>query len=277
MKEIPLKDTTQVALVDDYHHAWLMQHTWCLQKCRANRTSYAYRIGWTTDGRKARLMMHREILGLDVGDPREADHRDGNGLNNQESNLRIVSPLQNAANRPLQLRSRTGYKGVCPDRHGLFRAVIRVHGIQTRLGLYSDVLEASFCYNTAAAHLYGEHARLNPIPPDHIPPERQAQLRQEVLTVLAEQSEKPLTTRSPGQVSWDASRSRWRVKAVITDHWVYIGSYHDKAEADYAAALALDPNAVPDPTIKPTRLEFIKKRVAYLHSIHQPEPEPAGI
>jgi hypothetical protein len=277
MKEIPLSNSTNVALVDDHHYGWLSQYSWRELKTRWGRTTYAARVSRTPDGRKVTLLMHREILGLDVGDPREADHQDGNGLNNLESNLRVVTPLQNAANRPLEHGSRTGHKGVCPDRHGLFRAVIRVHGIQTRLGLYADVLEASFCYNTAAAHLYGEHARLNPIPPDHIPPERQAQLRQEVLTVLAERAEKPLTTRSPGQVSWDASRSRWRVKAVITDHWVYIGSYHDKAEADYAAALALNPNAVPDATIKPASLEFIRKRVAYLHSVHQPEPEPAGI
>jgi hypothetical protein len=276
MKEIPLENSTKVALIDDFHHAWLMQYTWCLQKSRANRTSYAYRVERTPDGRKTRVLMHRQILGLEYGDPRETDHRDCNGLHNLESNLRIVTPLQNAANRPLQLRSRTGHKGVKPRPNGKYLATIYLNGMHTHLGIYSDILEASFCYNTAAAHLHGDHAGLNPIPPDRIPLARQAELRQHVLDKLAQQSGKQLNPRSPRVVYWDATRARWRVRVALAGRWVHVGCYPDKAEADYAAALALDPNTVLDPAIKPARLEFIRKRVAHLQSVHQPEPEPAG-
>lgn len=278
MKEIRLENSAKVALVDDHHYPWLTQYTWHEQKCKANRTTYAYRITYTPDGRKTRVLMHRDILGLDYGDPREGDHKDGDGLHNVESNLRVVTPLQNAANRPLEHGSRTGHKGVTPDRHGMYRAGLRVQGIQTRLGLFSDILEASFCYNTAAAHLYGEYARLNTIPPNHISPARQAQLRRQVLAVINERSQKPLTTREPRLVSWDRNRGRWRVKVVLGGRWVYVGGYPLKAEADYAAALALAPDAIPDASITLARLEFIRKRVAYLQSVHdqEPEPQPTG-
>jgi hypothetical protein len=275
MKEIPLKGSTKVALVDDYHYGWLSVHTWSEHKCRSNRSSYAYRVEKNPEGKATRIYMHRDIMGLAVGDPREVDHEDGNGLRNLESNLRVVTPIQNAANRPLQQRSRTGHKGVFP-RKGLYEATIKMNGMSTHLGNYSDMLEASFCYNTAATHLHGDHAGLNPIPPDRIPLARQTELRQHVLDKLAQQAQKPLTTRTPSQVYWEASRGRWRVRATLGGRWVHIGSYPDKAEADYAADLALDPNTVPHPTIAPARLEFIRKRVAYLQSVHQPEPEPAG-
>lgn len=275
MKEIPLSNSTNVALVDDHHYPWLSGYAWCLQKNRANRTCYAYRVVRSPEGRKVRVYMHREILGLQDGDPREVDHRDGQGLHNVESNLRIVTPLQNAANRPLDRRSRTGHKGVSPRAGGKYSAVINVNGKATYLGLFPDVLQASFCYNTAAAHLHGEHAGLNTIPPNRIPLARQAQLREMVLAKLARQAQKTFTTSTPSQILWDATRDRWRVKVVLADRRIHVGCYPLRAEADFAAALALDADAIPDPSITPARLEFIRKRVAYLQSVHQPDPEPA--
>jgi len=45
------------------------------------------------------IVMHRVIAGLDRFDPREVDHKDGNGLNNTRNNLRIYSRQQNAQNQ----------------------------------------------------------------------------------------------------------------------------------------------------------------------------------
>jgi len=43
--------------------------------------------------------MHRDILGMDIADPKQVDHRDNNGLNNQKKNLRICTKSINLRNR----------------------------------------------------------------------------------------------------------------------------------------------------------------------------------
>lgn len=61
-------------------------------------------------------LLHRAVLNLLPGDPRQGDHIDGRRLNNRRSNLRIVTPAENAQNRP----SRPGTssrKGACFGIH----------------------------------------------------------------------------------------------------------------------------------------------------------------
>lgn len=106
--------------------------------------------------------MHRLILGLQLGDKRECDHRDGNGLNNQRSNLRVCTRAQN--NRSgRKLRGGTSkYKGVCWHRHRhKWMSYIRLNGKQTFLGYFNLEADAARTYDVAALKYFGEFALTN--------------------------------------------------------------------------------------------------------------------
>lgn len=63
---------------------------------RWRRTHYGYA---RTGAARAGHLMHRLILGLESGDARQGDHRDGNRLDCRRSNLRVVTNAQNAQNQ----------------------------------------------------------------------------------------------------------------------------------------------------------------------------------
>lgn len=81
-----------------------------------------YAVTWeTTTGVTRMVSLHRELLGLSPGDPREGDHIDLDRLNNQRSNLRIVTKAQNLQNKSAYRTSRHGrrtsrHRGVCWDK-----------------------------------------------------------------------------------------------------------------------------------------------------------------
>jgi len=90
MKEIPLTKG-KFALVDDEDYSWLSSKPWY---ARINKkTSYAQRH---LPSHKGVIEMHRMIMNPPQN--LEVDHIDGNGLNNQRSNLRIVTHRQNSRN-----------------------------------------------------------------------------------------------------------------------------------------------------------------------------------
>ena len=87
------------------------------------------------------VMMHRFIMGLDQDDPREVDHKNGNGIDNRRSNLRICTHALNTQNVPAHRDSKTGIRGVEKTRNG-YRAVVCVSGIKHRSGQF-DTSEAA--------------------------------------------------------------------------------------------------------------------------------------
>lgn len=87
MKEIELTQG-KVALVSDEDYERVNNHKWCTNGGPDNY--YAKRgVKGVTQ------MMHRFILGLEIGDKRQVDHSDMNGLNNQRENIRICSTGEN--------------------------------------------------------------------------------------------------------------------------------------------------------------------------------------
>lgn len=112
MKEIPLTRGF-VALVDDEDYPALSQHRW-YAKIEPG-TVYAIRGKWI-NGKKLRIAMHRVILGIDAGDPRMADHINGNGLDNRRSNLRPCDKKQNMLNSRNQV-TKSGFRGVYFSRN----------------------------------------------------------------------------------------------------------------------------------------------------------------
>ena len=93
MKQIFLTQG-KVTLVDDADFNFLNQFKWYAAKDR--NTFYAIRSNYSNG--KHTILMHHLI----VGKPPKGmttDHLDGNGLNNQRSNLKIKTNRQNQQNR----------------------------------------------------------------------------------------------------------------------------------------------------------------------------------
>jgi hypothetical protein len=104
--------------------------------------------------------MHRLILKVESG--MEVDHIDGDGLNNQRSNLRGASRTLNLANQKPQVGRSSRYKGVYwYTSRGLWRAAIKYEGVKHHIGYFADEIDAAAAYDRAAVEQWGEFARPN--------------------------------------------------------------------------------------------------------------------
>lgn len=108
---------------------------------------------------REKIYMHREVMGFPNGD---VDHRDGDGINNQRSNLRTATRSQNmGAMREKKRISK--YRGVVPSPVGRWIAQITVCRKVIYLGTFDSQEDAGKAYNEAALSGFGEFARLNVI------------------------------------------------------------------------------------------------------------------
>jgi hypothetical protein len=104
MKEIPLTQGKST-LVDDGDYESLIKYKWFAQK--SGTRYYAGRNVWGGTRKRPKIsyvFMHRCLLDTPKG--MEVDHIDGNGLNNQKSNLRNVTKRENLQNRHTPKTSR---------------------------------------------------------------------------------------------------------------------------------------------------------------------------
>lgn len=137
------------AQVDDSDFEYLNHFKWYAHRSRKD-TFYAKRNYVRLDGKRGIQNMHELLTGI-----KGTDHEDGNGLNNQRTNLRDATPQQQAQNRG----KKTGkdFKGVRKyktDKGFRYMAYVNVGGFET-------ALEAAQEYDRIAAIAYGEFARLN--------------------------------------------------------------------------------------------------------------------
>lgn len=116
-------------------------------------TDYVYR-----DSDSGMEFLHHVILG--VVDETPIDHKDGDGMNNSRSNLRLTTPSLNQANRGLNRNNTSGFKGV-RRINNRWNARIRVNRVLIELGRFDDILDAARAYDAAAVKHFGDHARLN--------------------------------------------------------------------------------------------------------------------
>lgn len=145
MKYIELKHGQQ-AIVDDEDFELLYKDKWRFN----NRYIYNSR----------REPMHRLIINAPRGS--EVDHINGNSLDNRKVNLRVCDRSQNLANRGKFKNNKSGYKGVCWNKNSKkWMAQIQFKKKLTRLGDFTDILEAAKAYDKKAKELHGEFANLN--------------------------------------------------------------------------------------------------------------------
>lgn len=108
-------------------------------------------------------MMHKiimtRIVGAELPRFQIIDHKDNNPLNNTRENLRLATAAENARNRAKDPHSKSGYKGVRPQKNGKFSAYIGINRKTIRLGTFDTAEEAHAAYCEAAKELFGEFAR----------------------------------------------------------------------------------------------------------------------
>jgi len=158
MKTIPLSQG-KVTIVDDGDFEELSKYKWCASYEHDNW--YATRHVRRSNGSRVNYRMHRQIMG--VSDPKVfIDHINGDGLNNQRSNLRVATCSQNGRNRGKTKDNASGWKGVSRDRNR-WKARLRHEGKLIHGGHFDTPIAAAQAYNTLALRYHGEFARLNEV------------------------------------------------------------------------------------------------------------------
>lgn len=150
MKKVPLTQGL-FALVDDEDYNTISKFKWCAHRPR-NVTYASARIGHKM------VYLHRFLM---PWIPR-IDHYDGNGLNNQRSNLRSATRSENGCNRGRNKNNISGFKGVSWfKKTNQWRARIGLDGRDRLLGYFDDPTAAAKTYDKAARRLHGKFAHTN--------------------------------------------------------------------------------------------------------------------
>ena len=155
-KKIYLTNNKGVALVDDEDYDWLNQYKWHIDNIGYAKMSYKInKINKT-------IRMHQLLIYKPTG--MQTDHINGNKLNNQKENLRIVTQQQNQMNKIKRKNMTSKYKGVSWfGESNKWRADIMLNKKQYYLGLFNNEIDAAKAYNKRALELFGEYANLNEI------------------------------------------------------------------------------------------------------------------
>jgi hypothetical protein len=155
MKLIPLTRGLFVQ-VDDWCFEELNQYKWYANK--SGNTYYACRNIHLPDSKKFKaIKMHRLIM--NTPDGQEVDHKDHNGLNCLEENMRNCTHKQNMSNyAPFGVSK---YLGVSYTSRGGIRARIKNNGRSIFIGLFLTEEDAARAYDKLAKEHHGEFANLN--------------------------------------------------------------------------------------------------------------------
>ena len=87
------KGEDYIVLIDEEDYEKFSKHKWRINHCRNNKYCLAHNF---INGKPNELKLHRFLMGLEKGDKRMINHKDGNGLNNTRSNLEICNNLYNS-------------------------------------------------------------------------------------------------------------------------------------------------------------------------------------
>lgn len=121
-------DTGLVTLIDDEDADLVLDVRWSLNN--------HYARGRLSDGRLEYL--HRLLMGLTPGDPRQVDHVNRDKLDNRRENLRIVTVAEQRHNQGSRPNTSSRYRGVSLYRRtGRWAAQVKLHGRRHHLGYFS--------------------------------------------------------------------------------------------------------------------------------------------
>lgn len=150
--------------LDDIDFEKFKSIKWCVHVCKNNR-AYARAWFYYPEHPRKQKMLHRLIVSQFYPDGDYLiDHIDGNGLNNQRSNLRVATQTQNCQNRGKNKTNTTGFKGVSRTPNGKrFRVYIKIGSKFTWGGVFDCPVEAAKRYNELASQYHGEFAYQNPV------------------------------------------------------------------------------------------------------------------
>lgn len=143
------------ALIDDEDFDRIEKHSWHLVKIGS--VFYAATGIWNGSNMTT-YYLHRFIMNT----PKRlvTDHIDGNGLNNQKSNLRVCTSSQNHMNTGLQKNNTSGYRGVMwYKRDKKWLAVIKIDKKLINLGKYKEKSKAIEIRSKAEKKYYKEFAQ----------------------------------------------------------------------------------------------------------------------
>lgn len=145
------------ALIDAVDADGVMRSRWYL-----SAKGYVVRSIWK-DGHKPTLRLHRVLLGLEPGDPREVDHINRDKLDNRRANLRIVTRAENGQNVSGQQSSTSAYRGVHWDSaRRCWRAKVKISGRERHVGRFASEQEAGLA--VAAARTLIMPFSVEPVP-----------------------------------------------------------------------------------------------------------------
>ncbi len=155
MKTIPLT-RGMFAVVDDDDLDFLSQWGWYAHSRRG--LFYAARKDKDENGKTVIVSMHTVIDKTPPGF--ETDHRNGDTLDNQKSNLRTATHAENGKNRKLNVNSTSGIKGVSWDKKTRkWRAYIKVDYKMIHLGFFISIEDAANARRIAAQQEFGAFNR----------------------------------------------------------------------------------------------------------------------
>lgn len=215
MKEIELTQG-KVSLVDDDLFDYLNQFNWCAHFDSHNW--YAIRRSSVKDdpnGKSFTMSLHHLVIGI-TRLPRilglETDHIDGNGLNNQRSNLRIVPTRKNSQNREIHRNGKLVGAIFSNDqfRNKPWMTRITINGKAKNLGYFKTEEDAHNVYLNA--------------------------LDQYNTTGIIGVVEQDNTWKSSNYkgVSWDKINNKWKVAIYINGKYKFLGRFLDELEAHEA-------------------------------------------
>jgi len=146
-----------VAIVDAEDGHWLRDYKWNAAGRSLESPFYARsRRYYRETGSPA---LHQAVMGHAH---EQYDHVNGNGHDCRKANLRPCTHLENQLNRKRNYTSQFRYKGVYRGCNRWI-AHIRVGGERIYLGSSGFESDAAIAYNYAAAHYFGDFAKLNRI------------------------------------------------------------------------------------------------------------------
>lgn len=148
------------SLIDDSDFDLVSQYTW---HASSNGKTFYAETCMNIEQNQKTLRMHRLIMGLDFGDKRRVDHRDGNGLLNTRNNLRLATNSQNNHNARTRSDNTSGYRGVKCNKSSKNKWIAEISDGDKRryIGSFPDAISAAKAYDEAALEIFGEFSKTN--------------------------------------------------------------------------------------------------------------------